>query len=60
MTEEVIGKSTIVIEDRLLFVSEFKEAPGGEVTEEDIMQEFVDENQTNWTLRTPLFLCNGV
>ena len=45
--KEVIGKVTMVIEERLLLVPELMEAPGEEVAEDDFMQEAVDKNQTD-------------
>ena len=45
VTEEEIGKSTTVIEERLMLVPELKEVPGGEVAEEDVMQEVVGKIQ---------------
>ena len=53
-TEEVIGKPAMVIENRLLFVPEWKEVPGREGTEEDVIQEVVDKNQTAWD-HTPYY-----
>ena len=46
-TEEVIGKSTMVVEERLFHVSDLKETFGGEVAEENFSQEFCNENQTD-------------
>ena len=45
MTKEVIRKPTMVIKEML--VPELIEAPGGEVAQDDVMQEVVDENQTD-------------
>ena len=44
-TKDVIGKPTIVIEERFLLVPKLMEAPGEEVSEDDVMQDAVDENQ---------------
>ena len=46
--QEVFGKTTMVIEEGLLLVPELEEVPGGYVTKENVMQEVVDEKQTDW------------
>ena len=47
MTEDVIGKPTTFIMERLLLVPRGKEAPRGDVTEEGVTQEVADRNQTD-------------
>ena len=43
----MIGKPTIGVETKLLLVPELIEAPEGKVTEDEVTQEVVDENQTD-------------
>ena len=45
-TEEVAGRPTMVVNERALLVSELKEVLVGETTEEDVMQEVVDKDET--------------
>ena len=47
-TVEMIEKSTMFAGEKFLLVPQLKEVPGGEVVEEDITQEPVDESQTDW------------
>ena len=47
---EVIGKPTMIIEERPLLVPELIKAPGGEVAEDDVIQEVVDKNETDMDL----------
>ena len=42
----MIGKNTMFIGEKLFLVPELKEAPGGNVAEEDVTQQVVDDNQT--------------
>ena len=46
-TKDVIGNPTMGVETKLLVVPELIEAPEGKVAEHEIMQEVVDETQTN-------------
>ena len=46
-TEEMIGKPTMVVEERLLLVSELREILRGEIAEKEIMQEVGEVNRTD-------------
>ena len=47
MAKEVIGKPTVGVEVKPLFVHELMEAPGGKVAEDEVTQEVADKNQSD-------------
>ena len=46
-TKEVNGKPIVDVEERLFLVPELMEVRGGKVAEGEVMQEVVDENQSD-------------